>query len=83
MKNVDECYIPLLEDVLLDAKATGVKVKIELKGPNTPEPVLDIMVKRLNMVEQCHYRTSKNIASILNTIISNVGMSLHSISILV
>lgn len=54
IKKGNEYYIPLLEDVLLDAKVTGVTVKIELKGPNTPDPVLEL-VDRLGMVDQCHY----------------------------
>lgn len=46
--------IPTLEEVLLDAKKSGIIVKIELKGPGTVEPVLNL-VERLDMVEQCHY----------------------------
>lgn len=48
--------IPTLEEVLLDAKASPNKmnVKIELKGPGTVQPVLDI-VERLDMVGQCQY----------------------------
>lgn len=49
-----ECYIPTLEEVLQDAKHTGVTIKIELKGPGTSEPVLEL-VERLNMVSQVHY----------------------------
>ena len=47
-------HIPTLEEVLLDAKKAGIIVKIELKGPGTAEPVLEL-VERLNMVHQCHY----------------------------
>jgi len=47
-------YIPTLEEVLVDAKTTGIIVKIELKGPGTAEPVLEL-VERLDMVDQCHY----------------------------
>jgi len=47
-------YIPTLEEVLLDAKKTGVIVKIELKGVGTAKPVLDL-VESLDMVSQCHY----------------------------
>jgi glycerophosphoryl diester phosphodiesterase len=50
----DISCIPTLEEVLLDAKKTGITVKIELKGPGTPEPVLEL-VERLDMVEKCHY----------------------------
>ena len=46
--------IPTLEDVLLDAKETGITVLIELKGPGTAEPVLEL-VERLDMVHQCHF----------------------------
>lgn len=49
-----EYYIPTLEEVLLDAKETGVIIKIELKGPGTPEPVLEL-VEELDMVDQVHY----------------------------
>jgi len=49
-----EYYIPTLEEVLTDAKQTGVVIKIELKGPGTTEPVLE-MVERLDMVDQVHY----------------------------
>lgn len=52
--NADEYHIPLLEDVLLDAKNTGIDVKIELKGPNTAEATLEL-VERLEMVDQCHF----------------------------
>ena len=48
--------IPKLEDVLMDAKKTGLNIKIELKGPNTVKPTLDI-VDRLNMVNQCSFST--------------------------
>jgi glycerophosphoryl diester phosphodiesterase len=50
----DECYIPTLEEVLLDAKQTGVTVKIELKGQGTSEPTLEL-VEKLEVVDQCHY----------------------------
>ncbi|GFH53437.1 hypothetical protein CTEN210_09913 [Chaetoceros tenuissimus] len=49
-----ECYIPTLEEVLHDAKETGVTVKCELKGPATEEPVLEL-VEKLNMVDRVHY----------------------------
>jgi len=50
----EEYYIPTLEQVLADAKETGVVIKIELKGPNTPDPVLEL-VEEMNMVHQVHY----------------------------
>lgn len=46
--------IPTLEQVLLDAKESGMHVKIELKGEGTVEPSLEL-VERLGMVEQCSY----------------------------
>jgi glycerophosphoryl diester phosphodiesterase len=49
-----ECYIPTLENVLLDAKQNGTTLKIELKGPNTEEPTL-ALVEELDMVSQIHY----------------------------
>lgn len=49
-----EYYIPTLEEVLSDAKQTGVVIKVELKGPGTTDPVLE-MVERLDMVDQVHY----------------------------
>ncbi len=49
-----ECYIPTLGEVLSDARETGVVIKVELKGPGTAEPVLEL-VEKMNMVEQVHY----------------------------
>lgn len=49
-----ECYIPTLEQVLLDVRDTGVVIKVELKGPGTPDPVLQL-VEKLDMVDQVHY----------------------------
>jgi glycerophosphoryl diester phosphodiesterase len=46
--------IPTLEQVLGDAKESGVHVKIELKGPGTVEPTLEV-VERLDMMSQCSY----------------------------
>lgn len=46
--------IPTLDEVLQDAKKSGITVKIELKGPGTAEPVLDL-VERLGMVDKCHF----------------------------
>ncbi len=57
-----ECYIPTLEEVLLDAKKNNLVVKIELKGPNTAAPTLEL-VERLDMVNLCHY-SSFNLSQI-------------------
>ena len=46
--------IPTLEEVLLDAKESGLNIKIEMKGPGTVEPTLEV-VDRLNMVNQCSF----------------------------
>jgi glycerophosphoryl diester phosphodiesterase len=54
VKDRHRSCIPTLEEVLLDAKKSGITVKIELKGPGTVEPVLNL-VERLDMVEKCHY----------------------------
>ena len=53
-EEVERGNIPLLKDVLLDLKGTGLQVKIELKGPGTVKPVLDL-VESLDMVDQCCY----------------------------
>jgi len=57
-----ECYIPTLEEVLRDAKESNLVVKIELKGPNTALPTLDL-VEKLDMVHLCHY-SSFNLSQI-------------------
>jgi glycerophosphoryl diester phosphodiesterase len=46
--------IPTLEQVLQDAKKNGLHVKIELKGPGTVEPTLEV-VERLEMLDQCSF----------------------------
>jgi glycerophosphoryl diester phosphodiesterase len=46
--------IPTLEQVLEDAKQSGLHVKIELKGPGTVEPSLEV-VERLDMLNQCSF----------------------------
>ena len=46
--------IPTLEQVLLDLKPTLTQVKIELKGPGTVEPTLEL-VERLDMVHQVQF----------------------------
>lgn len=51
---LEENYIPTLEEVLLDAKKSGIKLKIELKGPGTALPVIE-MVDKLGMVNQCEF----------------------------
>jgi len=47
-------YITTLEEVLLDAKETGITVKIELKGSDIADAVVSL-VERLELVDQCHY----------------------------
>jgi len=49
-----QAFIPTLREVLEVAKSTGLKLKIELKGPGTAEPTLDL-VEELDMVGQCHF----------------------------
>ena len=49
-----EPQIPLLKHVLMDLKNTGLQIKIELKGPQTVKPVLEL-VESLDMVSQCCY----------------------------
>jgi len=51
---LEEMYIPTLEEVLKDAKESGIKVKIELKGPGTAIPAVEL-VDNLNMVNQCEF----------------------------
>eukprot|EP00591_Stephanopyxis_turris_P015574 CAMPEP_0195541908 /NCGR_PEP_ID=MMETSP0794_2-20130614/51330_1 /TAXON_ID=515487 /ORGANISM="Stephanopyxis turris, Strain CCMP 815" /LENGTH=418 /DNA_ID=CAMNT_0040676023 /DNA_START=60 /DNA_END=1317 /DNA_ORIENTATION=+ len=50
----DKAFIPSLEEVLAIVKSSGIKVKIELKGHGTAEPVLEL-VEKMGMVDQCHY----------------------------
>jgi glycerophosphoryl diester phosphodiesterase len=47
-------WIPTLEQVLADAKESGLHVKVELKGHGTVEPTLEV-VERLGMSSQCSY----------------------------
>lgn len=47
-------FIPTLKEVLEAAKSSGLKLKIELKGPGTPEPTLQL-VEEMDMVDQCHF----------------------------
>jgi len=51
---LDQARIPLLKDVLLALRGTGVIVKIELKGEGVTEPVLQL-VEEMDMVHQCHF----------------------------
>eukprot|EP00980_Cylindrotheca_fusiformis_P016613 scaffold4973_cov135-Cylindrotheca_fusiformis.AAC.31 len=46
--------IPKLEEVLKQAKKSGLNLKIELKGRNTVKPTIE-MVERLDMVDQCSF----------------------------
>lgn len=46
-----QAFIPTLEQVLVQAKETGFDVTIELKGPGTAKPSLDL-VERLDMVDK-------------------------------
>lgn len=47
-------WIPTLEEVLVDAKESGLHVKVELKGPETVVPTLEA-VERLEMASQVSY----------------------------
>ena len=51
---IESSYIPTLQEVLERLKDTGMIVKIELKGPGTAIPTLQ-MVEKLEMVDQVHY----------------------------
>lgn len=53
------CYVHTLEEVLLTLRdhndvSEDFTIKIELKGPGTPAPVVEL-VRRLNMCHRCHY----------------------------
>lgn len=54
LHQLETATIPTLEQVLENAKETGIIVKIELKGTGTEEPVLEL-VERMGMVNQCHF----------------------------
>lgn len=58
-------YIPLLEEVLIEAKKAGIYVKIELKGSGTETPCLEL-VEKLKMVDQCSFSSfnHKRVANI-------------------
>jgi len=47
-------FIPTLREVLEVAQSSGLKLKIELKGPGTPEPTLEL-VEEMGIVDQCHF----------------------------
>eukprot|EP00815_Leptocylindrus_aporus_P009892 CAMPEP_0116063020 /NCGR_PEP_ID=MMETSP0322-20121206/8147_1 /TAXON_ID=163516 /ORGANISM="Leptocylindrus danicus var. apora, Strain B651" /LENGTH=344 /DNA_ID=CAMNT_0003548521 /DNA_START=271 /DNA_END=1305 /DNA_ORIENTATION=- len=47
-------YIPTLEEVLLSLQDKKMAIKIELKGPDTAVPTLE-MVERLDMVDRVHF----------------------------
>jgi glycerophosphoryl diester phosphodiesterase len=46
--------IPKLEQVLQMAKTSGLHLKIELKGPKTVEPTIDL-IEGYDMVDQCSF----------------------------
>ena len=48
---LEEAQIEMLEDVLEHAKESGHELKIELKGPGTEEPVVEL-VEQMDMVDQ-------------------------------
>lgn len=48
--------IPTLQEVLSDAEETGAVIRIEPKGPGTPDPVLVLkLVEDMGLAEQVHY----------------------------
>lgn len=54
IESIRKGTIPTLDEVLVDAKMSGLHIKIELKGPGVVEPVLEL-VDRLDMVDQCSF----------------------------
>mmetsp|Transcript_18729 Transcript_18729/g.53870 ORF Transcript_18729/g.53870 Transcript_18729/m.53870 type:complete len:389 (-) Transcript_18729:127-1293(-) len=48
---LEEAQIEMLEDVLEHAKESGHELKIELKGPGTEEPVVEL-VEKMDLVHQ-------------------------------
>lgn len=50
----EHAFIPTLHEVLQDAKKSGLTLKLELKGPGTPDPVLEL-VEEMGMVDQCRF----------------------------
>ena len=53
-QKLEQATIPTLAQVLELAKKTGIFVKIELKGPDTEEPTLEL-VERMDMVRQVSF----------------------------
>jgi len=53
-ESIQQGSIPTLEQVLLDLKDTKTQVKIELKGPGTVQPTLEL-VERLHMVHHVQF----------------------------
>ena len=53
-EKIQQASIPTLQQVLEDLKGAGLEVKIELKGPGTVGPVLEV-VEKLHMTSQCSY----------------------------
>lgn len=50
----DNAFIPTLKEVLEASKKSGYILKLELKGPGTAEPVLNL-VEEMDMAEKCHF----------------------------
>ncbi len=53
------CFVHTLEEVLVTLRdhpdvSSDFKIKIELKGPNTARPAVEL-VRKLNMDSRCHY----------------------------
>jgi len=48
---VEDAVIPTLEEVLVFAKERGLRISLELKGPDTSDPVLNL-VEEFDMVDQ-------------------------------
>jgi len=55
---ISRTTVPTLREVLEGIKPTGVKVTIELKGPDTEDPVVDL-VEEMDMVDQCTFSSFK------------------------
>ena len=54
MERIRSARIPTLEEVLLDLKDKPIEIKVELKGPDTTVPVLEL-VNKLGMMDQVSY----------------------------
>jgi len=59
IRNNNDAYIPTLEEILQDAKESGVTVKIELKGPGTEKGAVEL-VDKLDMVDQVVFSSFKH-----------------------